>query len=56
MNLGILPLTNIPKRPGSFSTLLVAESLAALFICLGLPISLAASRYYRREFLRKTLE
>jgi|SRR5581483_670685 len=56
MNLVVLPQTNIPKRPAQVNVALLIEGLGALFLCLGLPISLAANRYYRRIFLRKTLE
>ena len=56
MNLGVLPLTNMPIRNSDVDPLLIAEGLAALFLCLGLPVSLAANRYYRRDLLRKTIE
>jgi uncharacterized membrane protein YagU involved in acid resistance len=56
MNLVVLPLTNVPGRPARANVVLITEALAALFLCLGLPISLVANRYFLRQFLAKTLD
>jgi hypothetical protein len=51
MNIIVLPLTNVPKHPATahFSLLAAITSLAALVICVGLPISLVADRYYAKS-------
>ena len=46
MNLAVLPLTNIPKHPGPINILNLAEGIAALILCLGVPIAMTADRYY----------
>jgi hypothetical protein len=47
MNLAVLPLSQVPKFP--FSAYGVSTGLLALIICIGLPVSLAADRYYRQS-------
>ncbi len=51
MNIIVLPLSNVPKHAANadFSLLPVIISLAALVICVGLPISLVADRYYAKN-------
>jgi len=47
MNLAVLPLTNVPKQTGGHvNILLILEGMGVLTICLGIPIALAADRYY----------
>jgi hypothetical protein len=48
MNLAVLPLTNIPKHAGPINILNLAEGIAALILCLGMPIAMTADRYYRK--------
>jgi len=53
MNFAVLPLTNIPKPPEhTVSLLAVIEGIAALIICVGLPIALISDRYYIRKAKR----
>jgi len=56
MNFAVLPLTNIPKRPAHPNLLSMTEGIAALIICLGIPIAVTAEKYYRKQFLKKTLD
>jgi hypothetical protein len=48
MNLIILPLTNIPKRPMHFGIGLL-EGIAALIICVGIPTAVIADRFIKRQ-------
>jgi hypothetical protein len=43
-NLVILPLSNVPK--GSFNLTRAAIAATILFVCIGLPISIGAKRYF----------
>ena len=56
MNLAILPLTNIPKRAGGIKPLSLIEGVAALVIAIGIPVAIIAERYYRKQFLKKTID
>jgi hypothetical protein len=52
---GILPLSNVPdikgvpKYPSQLNLLAAIISFAGLSLCLGLPISLIANKYYREN-------
>jgi hypothetical protein len=52
---GILPLSNVPdikgvpKYPSQLNVLAAIISFAGLSLCLGLPISLIANKYYRKN-------
>ncbi len=52
---GILPLSNVPdikgvpKYPSQLNLLAAIISFAGLSLCLGLPISLIANKYYRKN-------
>lgn len=52
---GILPLSNVPdikgvpKYPNQLSLVAAIISVAGLSLCLGLPISLIADKYYRKN-------
>jgi hypothetical protein len=49
MNLGVLPLTDVPKHAGGHvNILLILEGIGILTICLGIPIVLIADRYYSK--------
>jgi len=56
MNLAVLPLTEIPKRPEHDHIIWwpIIKGMLALIICLGLPIAIFAERYYRRIAKRRT--
>jgi uncharacterized membrane protein YagU involved in acid resistance len=45
MNFFILPIANEPKHP--FRAYEVVTGIIALIICIGLPVSLVADRYYK---------
>jgi hypothetical protein len=47
MNLVVLPLSQVPKSP--FRVYGVITGVLALVVCIGLPVSLAAERYYRES-------
>lgn len=55
MNRLVLPLTHVPKRtvPPTGST--IFKGILALILCVGLPISLVANKYYRWAFLKRTI-
>src|SRR5580704_6560730 len=52
---GILPLSNVPdikgiaKYPSQLNLIAAIISFAGLSLCLGLPISLIANKYYRKN-------
>ncbi|HEV3224499.1 MAG TPA: hypothetical protein VGZ90_16585 [Puia sp.] len=52
---GILPLSNVPdikgvaKYPSQLNLIAAIISIAGLILCLGLPISLIANKYYRKN-------
>ena len=56
MYFAVLPLTNIPKMPEHLhiNWLSIIKNVAALIICLGLPISFLSERYYIRKLLRRS--
>jgi hypothetical protein len=51
MNMAVLPLSNVPKQPGQVNLITVITSLLALIICIGLPVSLTVTKYYRKKRL-----
>ncbi|MFA5835133.1 MAG: hypothetical protein WDA22_16765 [Bacteroidota bacterium] len=46
MNLVVLPLSNVPQLP--FTVAKGAEAIGILIVCVGLPISILAHRYYTK--------
>jgi hypothetical protein len=55
MNRLVLPLTHVPKRTSQSGAKAIIEGLLALILCVGLPISLIANKYYRWAFIKRTL-
>ena len=55
---GILPLSNVPdikgvpKYPSQINLIAAIISFAGLSLCLGLPISLIANRYYQKNAMQ----
>ena len=49
MNFAVLPLTHIPKGPAPITVINILRGLGALILCVGLPVSLMANRYYNGE-------
>lgn len=47
MNLVVLPMSQITQRPFTWAGVL--ENMAILSVCIGLPASLLAERYYRKS-------
>lgn len=54
MKFAVLPLTNIPKPPESahFNVISELKEIIALVICLGLPITFVADKYYMKKAKR----
>jgi len=46
MNLVVLPLSNVPQLP--FTVARATEAIGILIVCVGLPISILAYRYYTK--------
>ena len=44
MNLVVVPLSNAPKAP--FNVLTAIQAMGILIVCIGLPISILANKYY----------
>ena len=44
MNLVVVPLSNAPKTP--FNVLNAIQAMGILIVCIGLPISILANKYY----------
>ena len=49
MNLIVLPLSNVIHRPFSLSNALI--NMAILIICIGIPLSLLARKFYRKTMV-----
>ena len=49
MNLMILPHTNIPGKVGHLTITTILTGTAALVVCIGIPVSLMADRYYKKH-------
>jgi uncharacterized membrane protein YagU involved in acid resistance len=49
MNYLVLPFTNIPKSHGSLNLVGLLKGIAALVICVGLPIALMADNFYSKK-------
>jgi hypothetical protein len=56
MNRLVLPLTHVPKPTSPPNAISIFKGMLALVLCVGLPISLVANKYYRRAFLKRTLD
>ncbi|HTD99653.1 MAG TPA: hypothetical protein VK668_10205 [Mucilaginibacter sp.] len=56
MNIAVLPLTNVPKQPEQLHTnwMGIFKGMAVLIICLGLPISFVADRFYIKKARRRS--
>jgi hypothetical protein len=47
MNYVVLPFTNIPHGHGHINTISLIKGIAALIICVGVPIALMADNFYK---------
>jgi hypothetical protein len=47
MNYIVLPFTNIPHGHGHVQTIGLIQGIAALIICVGIPIALMADKFYK---------
>ena len=50
MNLLVVPLSNIPARP--FNVVSAIINAVILIVCIGIPLSFMASKFYKKESLR----
>ena len=46
MNFGVLPFTNIHKGPAHIDAIGLIKGIAALMICVGIPVAVIADNYY----------
>ena len=50
MNLIVVPLSNIPARPFNMNSAII--NAAILIVCIGIPLSFMANKFYREESLK----